>query len=90
LSFSDIPGNFENKQQIAQSPINKFINDQKQNNKFINTNASIIDFIKEYKIQYLVVEKDATISDSICPYIQKTIEDNFSKERFVVLNPLKK
>ncbi len=91
LSFSAlIDDNTENKQQSEAAPINKFINDQKQHSKFVNTSTSIIDFIKEYKIQYLILEKDAMIDENFKPYIVKTFEDDFSKEKFIIFNPFKK
>lgn len=88
LSFAGIikiDDEFINQTKVA--PINKFIKSQIKRNDSISTCLSSIDFIKKYKIQYLILDENACLDSCFYPYILRKYKDNLSKEEFVILNP---
>lgn len=64
---------------------NRYIQKQKGNNTFQSESKSRIDYIKENKLEYVIVDKNAIV-DSLLQIITDTIiTDNKSGERFMIL-----
>lgn len=73
------------KKNLQNSIFYRFVEQQKQKNKFESIQQSQIDFIKEYKIEYLVASNNVKLSPLINVLIKKEIKDTISGERFIIL-----
>jgi hypothetical protein len=70
---------------LSYSVFFNFVEEQKRNNLFISTEQSKIDFIEKYKIDFIIAEPGAEVSQDILRNAEEIIEDPLSKERFILL-----
>ncbi|TAE18434.1 MAG: hypothetical protein EAZ95_04345 [Bacteroidetes bacterium] len=63
----------------------KFVESQKKANNFVSIPQSQIDFVKKYKIDYLIISPKVTLAEHWKPLIDKEIIDQKSGEHFIFL-----
>jgi hypothetical protein len=91
LEIFDIPQSHQpinqvfEKRSLQNSEFYQFVEQQKQNDIFINTTQSQIDFIKQNKLAFLVIGKDVILPTNFQSLIKKEIKDTQTGERFLVL-----
>ncbi len=71
---------------VANAPFYKFIQSLKHNGLFKSIEESQIDFIKKYKIEYLIIEPGAEITLALDKLILERIVDNESGHTFALIN----
>jgi hypothetical protein len=71
---------------LVNTPFWKYVEEQKLNGKFESIEKSQLQFIEEFKINYLICTKDVALSDLLKQKIKKVITDNKTGERFCFLN----
>lgn len=94
LSISPHDFNFSNakllasieKEGIISTPFYKYVELQKVKGKFKNINSSRLDFIDEYKINYLITTKNVVLDSLLLKKVKESIIDEKSGERFYLLN----
>ncbi|HKR07380.1 MAG TPA: hypothetical protein VJY62_22290, partial [Bacteroidia bacterium] len=64
----------------------RYVMKQKENEKFKSIEQSQFDFINEFKIDFVVAQKNAVVSHAILHRQKKIITDSISKEMFILLN----
>ena len=67
-------------------PFNRYVEIQKQNGKFISLNHSQESFIKERKIEFLIVEFGESIPTTLRSIIKEQVLDPNTNETFVLLD----
>lgn len=81
--------NMLNKNYILTAPMYIFTKQLKKSNQFSsNENARLL-FIKKNKIEYLLLNKDVTLDESIKPLVKKQIKDPKSGITFILIDPSK-
>jgi hypothetical protein len=63
----------------------QFMETQKKENAFVNSEQSQSDFIDKFGIKYLIVEGDLKISKEISGRVDKVITDSISKQKLILL-----
>jgi hypothetical protein len=63
----------------------KFVENQKKNNTFANLNKSILEFLKHYKIKYLIVEKSSKYTLNLDSISLKSIKNKYNNNTFYIL-----
>lgn len=66
-------------------PFYKFAKKQQQEGTFQGVAQSQIDFIKKYKLKFLILSKNISLDELFTPLIRETIVDESSGERFIIL-----
>jgi hypothetical protein len=86
LSVFDIPitSPFE-EFSVKSTNFYKFVESQKKANNFVSIAQSQIDFVKKYKIDYLIISPKVTLAEHWKPLIDKELIDEKSKEHFIIL-----
>jgi hypothetical protein len=67
------------------TPFYVFVENQKAQKRFSSIEQSQVDFIREYKINYLIVTKDVVLPETLQTLIDKVITDKLTGERFILL-----
>lgn len=70
-------------------PFNRYVEIQKKNGEFISLNHSQERFIKEQKIEFIIVSPKESIPTSLHPFIKEQILDSKTNETFVLLDKSK-
>lgn len=63
----------------------KFVKKQQKESVFQSIAQSQVDFIKKYKLKFLILSKNITLNVLFTPLIQEIIVDESSGERFIIL-----
>ena len=91
ISFGDIEidklKNEVDKKQVFSSPYLKFKKQEREKKSDITDDELLIMFIKKHKIEYLITDVEYEIKTALKPFIIKIIDNEFSKERFILINP---
>lgn len=91
ISVNDYPFSKEKRQlaleeqSLKGSPFYQYVEKQKASEKFKNINLSRLDFIHEYKINYLITTKDVILDSLLEHEIKREIRDEKTGERFFLL-----
>ena len=75
-----------NKNYVLKSPLYLFKNNQIERAQYKNNETTRIEFIKKYKFEYLIVNKDVVLDNSIKSIIKKQLKDSKSGISFVLLD----
>lgn len=75
----------EEKFGMLSSPFFQYVEKQKQKNAFKNITQSRLDFISEFKINYLILTKDVKLDSTLSLKIKSEIRDSKSGERVLFL-----
>ncbi|TAG07169.1 MAG: hypothetical protein EAZ44_00855 [Cytophagia bacterium] len=73
------------KKNLENSTFYKYVKLQKEKKIFQSIEQSQIDFIKKYKIEYIVISKEAKVSTKIKSLIKEEFKDDKSGEIFLLL-----
>lgn len=74
------------KSYIPRFPFYQYVQKQKENHKYTNISQSKLDFVREYKINHIVVNKNATIDSIFLPYVKEKYLDRYSGEQLYFLD----
>jgi hypothetical protein len=69
---------------LRNAPFYQYVEKQKVNNFFKSIEQSQLDFIKEYKIEYVIIHKDFEIPTYLQPIIKETL--NYKGDKFLFVN----
>ena len=64
----------------------QFIRNQKKSGRFVSVEQSQADFIDQYHVNYLIVDKGVQVSAILQKRMKKEIADSLSGERFILLD----
>jgi hypothetical protein len=67
------------------TPFYLFVEKQKQTGAFVSLAQSQVDFIKTYKINYLILDRYTRVPELLEPSVKNIITDKQSGERFILL-----
>lgn len=81
--------NMLNKNYILTTPLYLFTKQLKKSNQFSSNKNARLSFIKKNKIEYLLLNKDVTLDESIKPFVKKQIKDSKSGITFILIDPHK-
>jgi hypothetical protein len=74
------------KHQLKSSFFYFYVMKQKTSGKFKSIEQSQLDFINEFKIDFVVAERNSFVSPSIMKREKSVIIDSKSQEKFILLN----
>lgn len=78
------------KKQLLSSPFRKYVQELREQNKFSSLDAAKLQFVKEHKIKYVIVDVGAELDNVFIPYVKKEIvNDYLAKEKFFLLKEIK-
>jgi hypothetical protein len=70
---------------ITSTPFYKYVEIQKAKDEFKNLDQSRLDFIREYKINYLITTKDIVLDSLIKNEVKEEFSDAYTGEKFLLL-----
>jgi len=89
LSRADIP-----KEQLTtesalnftkHAPFYRFVSEQKKNSEYKSIAQSKLDFILTYNVEFMVLTPKGRVDSILLPLVKKTISDELSLEKFILL-----
>ncbi|MFY7812118.1 MAG: hypothetical protein ACOVQ2_10360, partial [Flavobacterium sp.] len=64
----------------------KFVENQKKNNTFVTLKKSTKEYLKKYKIKYIIIENGAKVPFNIKEISTKIIQNKHNFNQFIILN----
>lgn len=73
------------KREVENAPFTRFVNELKAKNRFTTIGAAQVQFMKVYKVDYLLVDPKTKIPEEFNSIIEEVFIDELSKEKFIII-----
>ena len=80
-----IPRSASQQRDLANGVFYQYVQRLKASGDFVSEAKSQLSFVKENEIEYLIVSKNGVLPSVLKEVIDRTIVDELSQERFVIL-----